>query len=535
MIQRSALAFLLVIGTVLVVNEPTLEYGFVYDDRAVVLERSPVWTLGWDAFLSDRTFGVGRHLTLVSLDLDRREPLSPRPFHVTNVALSALVALLVVAVAASLGLPYFAAVASALAFAVHPTHVDAVVSIVGRAELLAALGVLGALLLHVNGYFGRASLVALAGVLFLAALSSKESAASLPLLLGLAELFRIRRAGASPKPRAWPLAYVIALVAWLFVVADNFATIDPIPYIDNPLAHAPTFERVTRAGELLWRYVSWAVWPLGLKPDRGYAEIGATTQYGPTAWIAWAALALAAFALRIRAPRLGFSLLWLPASFAVTGNVLVPIGTLMAERLLFLPTVGPCLVLGIGVAALLATPRRWLRVGVRKVVPAALLALAISYDHRARVWADDAHYHAQAVALSPRSAKAHYDFGLSLARSERYDEAEREFGRALAIVPDSASATYYRAESLRRLGRHEDAAAAYAAYLRLMPNDVDVLRVAAESEAAAGRFDRALERMRAAVALAPERAELVAELTHLEARARAAAQSLNASSTTGSR
>ena len=95
MTQRRVLAALVVVAAVWVVNAPSLDYGFVYDDRAVIVEREPVWTAGWRTFVTDRTLGVGRHATLVSLDLDRREPLSPRPFHVTNTAIASLDALLV--------------------------------------------------------------------------------------------------------------------------------------------------------------------------------------------------------------------------------------------------------------------------------------------------------------------------------------------------------------------------------------------------------------------------------------------------------
>jgi tetratricopeptide (TPR) repeat protein len=535
MTQRTLFAAAAVVLAVWLVNEQTLDYGFVYDDRAVIVERQPVWATGWSEFVSTRTLGVGRHVTLVSLDLDRREPLSPRAFHVTNTSIAAVNALLVLALAASIGLPPFAALAAALLFAVHPTHVDAVVSIVGRSELLAAFGVLAALVLHTRGYSGRRSFVALAALCFFFALSSKESAACLPLLLLLAELFGLGRRNVSVlRPRLWPLAYVVAGVAWLALVIGNFGTTDPIPYVDNPLAHVSFAERITRAGELLWRYAAWSLWPFGLKPDRGFAEIGAAPVFGPLAWIAWSALAIGALALRRRAPLLGFALLWLPAAFAVTGNVAVPIGTLMAERLLYLPSVGPCLLFGLLVGSLWERSRL-LKIAGATSVSLSVLLLALGYESRSRVWIDDDHYHSQAAALSPRSAKAHYNLASSLARRERYEEAELSFGRAIALLPNFAAATHYRAEALTRLGRREEAAAAYEAYLRVVPDDVDALRFAAASEAAIGRFDAALERQRRAVELAPDRTELRLELVDLETRARSAAQSLNASSSAGSR
>jgi tetratricopeptide (TPR) repeat protein len=304
--------------------------------------------------------------------------------------------------------------------------------------------------------------------------------------------------------------------------------------VDNPLAHVGFVDRVTRASELLWRYGVWSLWPFGLKPDRGFAEIDAAPFLGPLAWIAWSALVIAALALRRRAPLVCFALLWLPAAFAVTGNVAMPIGTLMAERLLYLPSVGPCLLFGLLVGSLWDRSR-FFRVATAAIVSLSVLLLALAYESRSRVWIDDDHYHAQAAALSPRSAKAHYNLASSLARKGRYEEAEVAFGRAIAIIPGFAAATSYRAEALTRLGRREEAAAAYESYLRVVPNDVEALRFAAATEAAIGRFDAALEWQRRAVELAPDRTELRLELVDFETRARAAAQSLNASSSAGSR
>jgi tetratricopeptide (TPR) repeat protein len=514
-----------VAAAVWVVNEPTLDYGFAYDDQAVVQERPPAWQQGWPEFLATRGWGVGRHAALLSLDLDRRDPLTPRPFRVTNIVLAATNALLVLALAHALGLTPAGALTTALLFSVHPAHVDAVVSIVGRAELLAAFGVLAALLLHVRGYAGGVAGVIVAGVIFFLGLASKESAACLFVLLTLLEIFRpgtVYAAGANTRPRLWPLVYLAAAAAWLATVADNFATVDVIAYADNPLAYLPPGERILAAGELLWRYAAITAWPFGLKPDLGYAEVTTSSAAGALAWVAWAAVGAMALALRRRAPLLGFALLWLPAAFAITGNVVMPIGTLMAERLLYLPSVGPCLLAGIFVDGVRRDTklRRW---AGRAVAGVVLLSLVLAYQQRARVWVDDDHYHEQAAALSPRSAKAHYNLGLSYARRERYDEAERSFARALAVVPGFAAAAGYRAEALRRLDRVDDAIAVYEDYLRAVPNDVDALRNLAGLQDAIGRSEDALRSIRRAVELAPDRADLLTFLTEIEARARRAA------------
>jgi len=520
-----ALAAVAVAAAVWVVNEPTLDYGFAYDDQAVVQERPPAWQQGWSEFLATRGWGVGRHAVLLSLDLDRRDPLTPRPFRITNLVFATMNALLVLALASALGLSPAGALTTALLFAVHPTHVDAVVGIVGRAELMAAFGVLGVLLLHVRGYGGGTAGLVLAGVLFFVGLASKESAACIFVLIALLELFRpgpAFTAAIAKRPRGWPLAFLAAVAVWLLLVARNFATVDTIAFADNPLAYLPTGERILAAGEILWRYVASTIWPFGLRPDLGYAEITTSSSAGVLGWLAWAAVVATALALRRRAPLVGFSLLWLPAAFAVTGNVVMPIGTMMAERLLYLPSLGPCLLAGALVDGIRrdTTTRRW---GGRATLAVALLALAIAYNQRARVWIDDEHYHEQAVALSPRSAKAHYNLGLSYARRGRYEESEQAFARALAVIPRFAAAAGYRAEALRRLDRVDEAVAVYEAYLRAVPNDVDALRNVAGLQESLGRNDDALRKIRRAVELAPDRTDLLAALTEIEARARRAA------------
>ena len=71
--------------------------------------------------------------------------------HLVNVLLNATVTLLLVRLALRLGLGTLTAILAGLLFAVHPTHVEAVAGLVGRAELIAALWILLALHLHDRG------------------------------------------------------------------------------------------------------------------------------------------------------------------------------------------------------------------------------------------------------------------------------------------------------------------------------------------------------------------------------------------------
>jgi hypothetical protein len=86
-------------------------------------------------------------------------------FHLTNIVLHILVSVLIYALSFELIFPerYFCAVGSALLFAVHPVHTEAVTGLVGRAELLCALFGLVAVLCYHRARSRQHSWVALLG------------------------------------------------------------------------------------------------------------------------------------------------------------------------------------------------------------------------------------------------------------------------------------------------------------------------------------------------------------------------------------
>ena len=75
-------------------------------------------------------------------DVYRSGKKNPGAFHMTNVILHAMVSCFVVLVAATMGFSSMSATCAGLLFATHPVHVEAVASIVGRAEILSTLLIL---------------------------------------------------------------------------------------------------------------------------------------------------------------------------------------------------------------------------------------------------------------------------------------------------------------------------------------------------------------------------------------------------------
>jgi hypothetical protein len=499
-------------------NAPTIDYEFAYDDSANILQRVPAWEQGWGEFFETRQWGVGRHFALVSLDLDRREPLDPRPFHLTNIAISILATLVLFELALAMGLSAGGAFAAAALFAVHPAHTDAVVSISGRATSMSALSVMSCLLLHARGYGkGFAGFVA-AAILLVLGLASKEDALVLFPLLILYDL--TLRSPDDEFPWKAYGAYTIAAAFWFAGIYPNLATVAPVTYSDNPLAHVGPWQRITRAGELLWSYAAITVWPSELLPDRSFAVTRPETSTGPLGLIAWLVAIGSALALRKRAPKAAFAFLWFPAAFAVTSNVIFPMGTIMSERLMYLPSAGLCLLAG-AIITWLAGFGRVTGGAVAIVTSLAVFVGGLMYDDRGRVWASDAHYHQVAAWMSPNSTKVHHNLGLLRARNEDFENAARSFERSLAIYPPFSRSAYYLADVYAREGRSVDATRVWERYLFDKPNDAGARSQIVYLYMTIGDPESALPHAQAMVELDPGNADNIKRLVSLEQAVRA--------------
>jgi hypothetical protein len=135
----------------------TLGHGFALDDAPEVVRNAHIRSLdripdmfaggAWEG--ANQEASIYRPLTTVTYALDHAVGgLSPAGFHATNVAVHALVSLLVLALALRLRLPLAAAAAGAVLFAIHPVHVEVVANVAGRKDSLATAFVILAVLAH---------------------------------------------------------------------------------------------------------------------------------------------------------------------------------------------------------------------------------------------------------------------------------------------------------------------------------------------------------------------------------------------------
>jgi tetratricopeptide (TPR) repeat protein len=217
------------------------------------------------------------------------------------------------------------------------------------------------------------------------------------------------------------------------------------------------------------------------------------------------AVALALGARRAPVTLVAAAFVWIP--LAATANVLVPIGTIEAERLLYLPSVGLCLLVGWLVT--LPGPR-----GRRHVLGAVAIVVCVFAARtwiRNEDWRDEATAHAAAVRTSPRSAKTHYNRARDLIGARRLDEAVAHLERSIAIYPDWPPARANLGGVLAMQGQLEEAATHLTRATQLDPASAIARINLAQVRLRQGRAEDAVEQLEAARRLDP-RSPLVPRL-----------------------
>ena len=337
--------YLAVALTAVVVYLGALRNGYALDDVLIVAMNPLTHHLGgaWQAFLEPywpASFAAAmyRPLPIASFALDLQLD-HVAWLHAVNLLWHAGVSVMVAALALRWTGSAAGAWLAGLVFAVHPVHVEAIANLVGRADLMAALFTVLTVYLAIEYDRLWWSLVALA-----LGLLSKENAAVAPALIAWGWVAGI---GRPARRRMWAYA-----AGWLVVGAAYAAVRWTVLHPYARLQHlAPVFVAAGPGAVRLTAVAALAdvarllVFPLTLRVDYSPAERTLVTSpldgrllLGAGCLVAWAVLLW--FAWRRRDRVTVFGLGWIAIAFLPVANLLFPTGVLIAERTLYLPSVG---------------------------------------------------------------------------------------------------------------------------------------------------------------------------------------------------
>ncbi|MGH7618892.1 MAG: hypothetical protein ACREPM_16860 [Gemmatimonadaceae bacterium] len=450
---------------------------FTYDDRYIV-EMNPLMRAGhWARVLVSsywpRDWGGDGYRPLTMLAFKVEFALghgSPIAFHAASIALYACTSVLVYWLARQL-LPNWAAWLTAALFAVHPVHVEAVANVVGQSEILVALAILGATILYLRDRLRGAlepATVAWLCLLYAIGCFAKEHGVVLPAILAAAEFSVIRDDAplGDRVRRLRPTYLAFVLIAVLFVGVRAWVLSDHSlggfrPFTPFSTLNISAGDRVLTAFGVVPEWLRLLYWPAHLSSEYGPPAIqiaqGWRIGQAPGILLLVGAFALA-LVLRRRQPVITFGVALAAITLLPSSNFILPAGIVLAERTLFLPSVGAMLVLG----ALCVLGAEWARArfGARRdlvtlargVIALPLVAGAAWSAERTTVWRNNDRLFHQAVIDSPDAYRAHYMLGAWSFENKRKREGEAEYRKALNLFPYDPFLSYNMAEQYRLAG-----------------------------------------------------------------------------------
>lgn len=510
-----------------------LQNGFVWDDVTLVEQDERIRSLDHvgEIFAQDFfehsneqvKYGYYRPLVTLSYLLDHALwGSNPLGYHLTNLLLHWLACLALYALALGVfAFEWDAALVAALAFALHPVHVESVTWISGRTDVLATVAMLAAWWLHgaaerqASAVRRRGLLVASAGALLLALLA-KELALVLPLLLLGFSLGRRRPREALVRVVPHALAVTVYLLVRFALVRVEAGEITERPLLQH---------LVTAVGAF-WRYVGELFWPF---PLHAYLQHPWVEPIDAWAWLLGAS-ALVPLALLVVCWRrrwlfpfsllLGFGVSLLPHAGIVRLSGPRDMGLVMAERFLYFPSIFFCIALG---ALVFAWPR--VRIASGLAVLALSVAAATAVARRNPDWRDDGTLMRATLRHAPEAALLHSRLGVYQSLRGEHAAAVRSFRAALDLHRrneggESPPLVLDLAAALRHAGDLRGALALLEPLVQLGYDPPPVLYNFGETLRLLGRDNEARETLETCVKVDPKFVAAHFSLSRLEAKSR---------------
>jgi len=371
-------------------------------------------------------------------------------YHWVNLLLHVLNVLLLYALSLRLLKSFWPSAFVTALWAVHPVLTESVTNISGRADLLAGVALLGGFLMYLKstetaGFVRIAWLSGLAAVTMLGVFSKENTVA----ILGVIVLYEF----AMWKDRKQLkgalfgcLGLLPPLLAMWYQRSVVLAGSSPptILFVDNPLTGAGFLTARLTAAKVLAKYLWLLIWPARLSWDHSYNQIP-LVHGSPQDWLALFTVGAVLVVVSILFARNRLSFFFAGFAFVTivpTSNLIILIGTIMAERFLYLPSIGfvVCIVLGVYEVSR--------RVKLPIVAPVFLGMLIAALGARTLVrngdWSTPLAMDASGVRISPDSFKTHDALGSDIFESDHsfsnIDSAIDEADKSVAIinaVPDA--------------------------------------------------------------------------------------------------
>ena len=578
------LKILLIIALPLIAFLNTLDNTFVYDDVFTITDNYFIRDWGnFTALFTNDYFKYSGEVTYrpvvtFSYFIDYSLwHLNPAGFHLTNILLHAVNAVLVYLLVSAIFRSHTASFLTSILFALHPILTETVNGISYREDLLTTTFFLSSILLFVQSAIVRQSahdkvcnpqskirnyLYPLSLFSYLLALCSKEMAITLPLIVFLLDWLL----GDKTRIKKNIINYYIG-----FILVSGFYLFLRFIWFHNPVENQLTYPdnsflvSLLTMPKIFCSYVKLLFFPMHFNAE--YIIAHTKTPFANTfilSIIFLGVIGVITYRFYHHSRRLFFFMLWFFVTLAPMMNIM-PIANIMAERYLYLPSVGFCAILAyisIGLWRQVYvfiffenTPHpNLLPQGERELFPllppfpndhltsthplmegvgegdefpssfvskrflgisplfktvlitCLVLILVIPYSlatiKRNKIWINPFIFWSKTVEDSPNSSRAHNNLGMIYLQKNKTDLAICEFQASIALESDPE---YHHnlGMAYQKKGMKEEALQEYYRVLAVNPNSALTHNNMGNILIDKGRFDEGILKFKEAIRLKP--------------------------------
>ncbi len=427
--------------------------------------------------------------------------LEPLGFHLVNIAVHALSALLLWRILVQLRVP--GAMFAAALFAMHPVNVESVAWIAQLKGILAlVLGLVSVLIFLSYEKLGGGWRWALSIAAFWLSTLAKGTLITLPVVLLACAWWQRGRIQMRDLLRVLPFVLIGAGMAGVEVWSQHRVGTDAV---------APSYSLLTRtavAGGAVWFYLGKLLWPLDLcmfypawPVDRRDAMsylpclllalvLGLAWWWRRSAWGRAIVMLIVGY-VGLLLPALGFAKFYFMRY------------SLVADHYQYAAMIVPCAVLAGAAATLLRlwhVPSFW-----QRLLGLVLLAvLALLAWRQSRMYADPQTLYRTTIEQNPNCWMAYNNLGQILAAGGEVNEAIADYQSAMQIKPDFAEAHINLGLVMAGRGQIDEAIGQYRKALEIDPNSIEARNDLGITLAGRGKFDEALAQFRRALEVNPD-------------------------------
>jgi len=458
------LALIAVLGLAVYAN--SLNGKFVWDDE--VLIKGNVYIKNWsnvaEIFGADISAGasvssiVYRPLQIFTYAVDYSFcRLNPRGYHLTNIILHLLVSLAVFRLVNILFGDRVLSLLTALFFAAHPIHTEAVSYISGRADPLAAVFILLSLIFYIkNQDKEKPALYILMPLSYAFALLSRENSLILPLLLLLYHY--------AFKKEVKIRQFLSVLAVTSVYILLRFTLLKHI--LSNAPAPTTAFQRLPGFFAAVTGYARLIILPFDLHMEYGNRLFSITDPGAITGAFILLFLLTYAAAKRKAGGLIFFSVCWFIITLLPSSNI-YPINAYMAEHWLYLPSIGFFLILA-GIVRDIYRAKN-----LKIIALAAALSLLAFYSYltlkQNACWKEPIAVYERTLKYTPGNVRMYNNLGFEYYNAGRREEAIAVFKKAIEAAPDYSDAYNNLGLAYRGAGKQNEAIAVFKKALEINP------------------------------------------------------------------